>query len=324
MKNIFIPVAYKSKISKKDTLILLSKMKQNLNAGLIENFNLLEIENKYITIFNEYYSEKRTIDFDNKISGDIYQISSQSHNYLIGLINELEFNVEEGLITWFTKFNRDNISDISNSINEFCLNFQYKILISEINEVKMIEIVNTILSIINNSIINCGNNNMNKLKNNLKIIDFDKLSKRTPTLNIKDSLDQFVINNDLVLVLNSNKVNRRGHRIIEDKLSTYGPHTASLFCYHERNNEILNIANISFCPTITEAKEKIENSNLDSNQFIKIFETLSNENNILGVEINFSKLMIYVLDKYTIGEITPTVNSSNNILEAKIKGVKLL
>ncbi|MGL4950411.1 MAG: hypothetical protein ACRC4M_01015 [Mycoplasma sp.] len=293
---------YINKYNKKETLLINSKFKSKIISFLENEYNLFDVDPEYIIELNKIYTENRPITFDNYFENSIFQFNPYINNQLISYINDYDFSVKTGVMTYATHFYRDYKFNLNQTAYEHLIHCVWKEFLSDINEKKLINHIELICDKFN-SIISLIDDSLTTLPNKVHITSIDKLLKQYPLIP-KDKLIEYANNqNHLMLVFGVNGNNKKKLSFLEKKLSVYGDLTASLYSFNRVSNESLKLITIYVPPSKGQLEEYIKNNNLNIENFSYALSTLDNDSNIIGLEIHFNQLMMYVMGKYSIHEI---------------------
>lgn len=302
---------YVAKHKRLDTLKIISKFKNKLANYFIKEFDLFEVDPKYITNINENFTEKRNVTFDNFENNKIYEVSPFINNELLRYINELNLPVKSGVYSYAAIFNRDFGHKLNETTHEFAFFVYIKDYLSEMNESNMTQIVAKICNYINALVDELGSK-LKKLPGKIHVTSVDKLIRSYPIISTDQLINYANTNNHLMLVSGVNGCNQRHYSFIDSKLSAFGKYTASLYVFSSVNNVTLKILTISIAPSVSELEEIITDRKLNTNEFGYARSTLNEENNCIGFELYVSQLMMYIMQKYSINEVVATDNETEN------------
>ncbi|MGL4951952.1 MAG: hypothetical protein ACRC4L_03110 [Mycoplasma sp.] len=293
---------YINKFDKKKTLTIISRFKSKLMTLLENEYNLLEIDPEYVVDLKKIHSSNRPITFDNYFENSITELSPFINNQLISYVNEFDFPVKFGVMSYAAHFYRDFQYNLNQTWFEFILYGVWKEFLSEINEVKLIQHVEHLCNKIN-VISNLIDNTLNQLPKKILITSVDKLIKQYPLIP-KDKLIKYANSqNELMLVFGVDGNNKKELSFIEEKTSVYGEFAATLYIFNKVSNETLKLLTIYVPPSKKQLLDKIKNNNLDQNNFNWILENLNDDANLIGLEIHFYQLMMFIMGKYSIHEV---------------------
>lgn len=306
--------------SKKETIKIISKFKNKLRVYLENEFNLLEIDPKYIINLNQIYSKERIISFNNSKENTIYQISPYINNQLIDVINNYDFAVNTGIISYAATFCRDYEFDLLNAPYEFIMYVYIKDYIAEINESRIEELAIDITHKIN-TVIDQLNCNLLKIPEKIYFTSIDKLYKEFFSLSAPDVISHASTKYDSMFAIGVNGNNHKNISYIEDKFSAYGEITGCLYVFSPINTKAIRILTISISPNRSELINKINKHNLNEADFEYALSTLGEDSSAIGIEIHFDQLMMYVMQKYSIHEVVSTpleLNVSKKFIKSNL------
>lgn len=306
--------------SKKETIKIISKFKNKLRIYLENEFNLLEIDPKYIVNLNQIYSKERIISFNNSKENTIYQISPYINNHLIDVINNYDFDVNTGIISYAAIFYRDYKFDLLNAPYEFVMYVYIKDYIAEIDESRIQKLIFDIVNKINDVVdqLDCD---LLKIPNKIYFTSIDKLYKEFFSLSATDVIAHASTKYDSMFATGVNGNNHKNISYIEDKFSAYGEITGCLYVFSPINTKTIRLVTISIAPNKTELINKINKNNLNEKDFEYVLATLDGDSSAIGIEINFDQLMMYVMQKYSIHEIVSSpleLNVSKKFIKSNL------
>lgn len=304
MKNrVKYPELYTPKHNSEETIRIMNILKNSIITQYLNN-GFIELDPYYIDNFKRVEHPFRVINFDNMINANVHQINPFIDHYLISLINDKSSRIDK-LLSYYSFFNRDYKTDVDEYPIEYKFNIQQTIFLSDDNIETATDQLVSFVELFNYFIDSYPYLQEKCLKLNTDIyqISLSRLKHKYPTLGIEEALNQIVFAKQIVIIISDNGT----LPLTVDKSVLYNNHLCGLYVHDHINNQIVNLAISSICPSKENALNII--SKLDDNYLSNT--ALANvlvESNILGLEINFSKLMMFCLEKYTIDEVLDFYN----------------
>lgn len=288
---------YVTKYDQNQTIKLKDEINRGIRDILSKEFNLIEIDPKIVTK-NNIDNNERIINFDNFEENDINFLNNNIPWYLSEKIDQLNFKANEGLYSYSFKINRDFIANNTTTNYEFVYFVATKVLVTDNNTNKIVEMVNNLVNKINNlEVIK----NFAKPIKKIKVIDVNSIIKQYKLTKREDLLLEVVLNYESVLIFNSNGNNDKNIKFINDNIS-YGSNVATLFVYDRINNSIIKILTIYNNPNKSYLYDKLDFDVAlnNENELIKNAKEFSDQ---IGFEFYISQYLLFCLSKFSIDEI---------------------
>lgn len=295
MKN--IPNNYVQNHTKLEILKFIDSFKSQLIYDFKKYFNLIDVDTSIITEKNKYYFKPRNLDFDNLNNNVIYQIVEYVDFYLIQLLHEIN-DQNLGYLSYYMTINRDRKTNLINTIGEYKLLIEKNILLIDNNHEIFVKHIKEIINIINEILSKLKIKDIHFLPTKFDIIHLNQIRKIYPTIPINDAINELLANKNSLLLIDLDTSFEHINR--KEILSFYK--NATFFVKSKTNNEVFEIFNLYICPSINDINEhyKFDNNLLEK---IKMMDVFNEFNDILGIEICFSKLLLFILNKMFIAEI---------------------
>ncbi len=292
-----IPALYKQLHTRIEIIKFIDKFKFYTLLDFKKYFSLLEFVPQLVTNNNDFLYKDRIIKFDNINNHEIYQILEYCDLELIKILHNNNFPY--GLISFYPSIERDKNNTFIKSVSENKILILQKLLLINANNDSIIKITNELISLINEIVKKIDLHNTSTIPQKVEIIEFKKIKKIYPTISTNDAINELVSKKKCVLVFNLD--NTFGH-ISRKELLTFKIN-ATLYVKSNINNKSIELFNFYICPKIEEILNKFQ-YNVDFMNNVDLLSEIFNEfNDLLGIEINFSRLLLYVLNKIHISEI---------------------
>lgn len=292
-------------MKKENTTLIKNFLKESIEKKLIEKFSLHKVDPIYVVNSNYSLKPHRMINFDNAISGEIFSLTNQMNFSLLRYMQDLEIPLNAGFICYYCKFNRDYPKDNINTHSEFHFIIEYRIKVQDANKDYMSNISKTIFNEINDCINECNikYNLLKPLPKKLLVSSLDSIWKKYPTLKIKDALNQEIANHGLCLFFDINGTNKRSINLLNDddvifKNKIFG----NFYIYLAENQVSTPIGSIYICPTKDDINNFIKENDLNDN-YDNLIKVLPSDDNYLIINLNLSRLLMYIFNKSNINEI---------------------
>lgn len=299
MKKIIL--SYSQSENKLKLLKILDIFKTEIMYNLKKEFDLTEIDSQIIIKKNNFFYKERTINFDTFNNTNIYQLVEYTDLYLISIIHE--FNYIGGLITYYPSIERDRLNNFKMSISEYKINIEKNILLVDANDSKIINECKQLVSLINRIAKDMNYKNILFIDENIYITSINKIKKLFPFISLNDSIEQLLLTKKSVLIFDFdtsfNHINRK--EILNIKKN------ATFYVNSIINNKVIELINFNICPTYEEVYDKYKyHDSFDTNKE-DIKKLFNSYNDILGIEINYSRLLMYLFNKLHIKEVSPVI-----------------
>ena len=282
-------------------------LKEKLEQFLIENYSLKKVDPTYIT--NSIYSLKphRLISFDNALTGDIFSFTDHMDFALLQHLNDYHIFLNNGIISYYCKFTRDYKLNKTNYHSEYHFIFEYKIKVQDANKNYMHTIIKNIFSGINETIKNYRKINqklnMYSFTKKISCTSVDEITKKYPTLKINDAINQEIILNELVLIFDVNGNNKKEINLIDNETIYNNKLFANLYAYFPSIQESARVCSIYICPTRDDLEKFVKDNHLDASSVLNNIDLFPLDDNYLIVDINFSRLLLYIFAGNNIAEV---------------------
>ncbi len=275
-------------------LKLKSRIKNKFLEFLINTFNLIEVDPIYITKSKYLPNFKRLINFDNAIDGNIYSINEFIDFSILSYFSILSNSIGSGIITYYCKFSRDFAKFSKYNFNFLLL---YKLVQEEANENNIGENVLKIFKGFNEIIKPYSNFKNLDLLPKLKITNVDNILKKYPLLKFNDALNQEIFSQKFILVFGLNGKNRKNINLIDYKSEIYVNNYGKLFFYDEKIEKILEFGIVNICPSQDNIIDYVKRKHIDQEVFSNILKNFPKNENLLTIDINFSKIFFYLINE---------------------------
>ncbi len=295
-----IPAAYNQKHTRNELIKALDSLRSQLLVDLRRYFNLYYIDTPLVTnplpsIYND-----RSINFDNLKSGSLYQYLNYPDLAMIKMIHEMED--EHGVFSYFLSINRDCDYTFVKGPYEYKILIEKSILLVEANDDAIRKTASEIVTLINDTIKSKNVPHSIYIPTNIKVVTLTKLKKYYPTISLQDALNEFVRSNEAVLLFDLDDTFEH----INKKSIVNFYKNASLYVKSNVNNETIRLMSFNLSPKKAEIIERFKYES-NSEAIITLIDNnktlFSDYNDVLGIEINFTRLMLYVLQKMHVAEI---------------------
>ncbi len=292
---------YVPKYSKKDTLIYISKFKDEIIAMFKRLFNLVEIDQQVVCNVNEVYSSLRKITFDNTYDESIYEIPSYVNLNLIKAIDTLECETNSGVYCYANIIHRDIENTPSQANAENLLLLHVREYIANINFENMEGLTKYIVDALNS--LSIRQEVGLKLPSAIKFTSIDKLCKTFPTIKKDKLIEQACLRHKLIFVEQTSGNNKHNLNVIENKLGVYGDIVGTLYVYNSISNTALKLLTMYSVPNKEQLIDQINRKELNVSSLQPLIDKAPNINNQIGFEFHISNYLVYALSKYSINEV---------------------
>lgn len=307
-------------LKKSIRISLIYEYLEALMYALKKKFDLLAINYPYVGIYNNDF-HTRLINFDNKYTTDIYQFYDPLKNIKLykAFENVILETDKKGIICYFNHVNRDNENSLKAAVCETKLLIGLKIKSAMKTDASLIDyLLHTMISTINhlsNELL--GTFNLNTMLKRAPVIDMADSEKNEKSFNINRYLRQIIQNQKAVLFNKLNlykndlfKINFDEHLYDKDAYYNY-------VLWDDKIKEPLNIFEIYF--------NKIDvNEFIEANELNHKLSRSKYEGNYLIITLNFSKLMLYLLNAKHIAEVCFSPWDKEEIMKFIKEGVDYL
>lgn len=293
-----IPYSYKQKHDITDIIKFIDKFKFLLSLDLKKFYSLLEYNPQVVSNKNSFLFKERFISFDNMNDNQIYNILEFNDYELIKLLHNT--NLDNGLINFYSAIERDKKNSFKKVIAEQKLLLMKRILLVQANDETIIRVAKEIIRIINENIKKIDLHDTNKIPLDFKVYSFKKIRKMYPTISINDAINELVSSKSSVLVFDIDNTFEHINR--KEMLSFYK--NATLYVKSEINNKSIEIFNFYICPKLEEVLSKYQYDIDIMNNTEELSKIFNGFNDLLSIEINFSRILMYILNQIHICEIT--------------------
>ncbi len=296
-----IPAAYHQQHTKKQLIEILDAVRSHLLIDLKSFYKLYAIDAPMVSEPLSGIYNNRCINFDNLKDASLYQYLNYPDLAMIKMVHELDN--KHGVFAYYCCINRDSEYTFVKSPFEYKFIIERPILLVDGTNNEIIKnTASEIIALVNETITQLKIPHAIKIPANLKFVTLTKLKKYYPTISTDDALNEYVRKNESVLLLDIDETFEHIHT--KDIIDFFM--NGSLYVKSNVNNEIIRIASFNLVPTKEQVIErfKYESNSEDITNLINNNEKLfMNYNDILGIEINFHRLMLYVLQKMHMAEI---------------------
>ena len=292
-----IPALYKQLHTKIEIIKFIDKFKFYLLFDLKNYFSLLEFIPQLVINSGDFLYKKRIINFDNINNYEIYQLLEFCDLQLIKTLHNN--NLQYGLISFYPSIERDKNNTFIKSVSEDKILMMQKLLLIDANNDSIVKIANELISLINEIIKKINLHDTSIIPKKIETIEFSKLKKLYPTVSTNDAINELVTKKGCVLIFNLD--NNLGH-VNRKELLTF-KNNATLYVKSDVNNKSIELFNFYICPKLEEILNKFQYDVDFMNNIDQLNEIFNNYNDLIGIEINFSRLLLYVLNKMHITEI---------------------
>ncbi|MDE7221706.1 MAG: hypothetical protein K2N40_00340, partial [Ureaplasma sp.] len=251
------PNEYTQKDNLLETINFIYEFKTLFYKKLKEHWWLISVDAPIVEFAT--HSNSRIINFDNKYSGFVYQITKYPDNYLANFFKKLKYeNRYLGLISLVNVFDRDAKIASVNYLNEQTFDLRIKVEESDKNDfdiliydyyIKVVEIINKTLDELKYDIDH----------NVIYSIQKTKIINQSKNLLDKDTKDSYIkrqVEKHKCIALVNNNLNNLGDfwKISfpnDDELCS-----SEIWAYHYINKSQINLAQINFSKNIGDENNK--------------------------------------------------------------------
>lgn len=298
------PNEYIQKDNLFETLNFISEFKKLFYQELKKHWWLISIDSPIIEFASS--SNSRTINFDNKYDGLVYEIAQYPDDYLANFFKKLRNeNKYLGLISYVNVFNRDAQINGINYLNSQTFDLRIKVEENDKNEfetlvydyyVKVVEIINKTL---------------NDLKYQIDpdiiyLIQKTKIINQNKNLINKDNKDAYIENliekHKCVCFISQGSNNKNDFWTINYPNDDES-YCSEIWSFHQTNKNKINLAQINFSKNL-------------GNEINKEY--------YLHIVLNINNFLLLFTNKSHLGEIIHGCWDKKTINEAKTKKINLL
>jgi len=335
MKRFNFPIDYKPKVSLHDTLIYSSSLKNAIFGFLYEQYKTIYIDPcLFVSNLQSclcYTWQDRYVSFDNKINDLIACFNSTQHNFLM-LASKLFHN--ENYATFAPAFNRDaKLTNLSSMLSwmihvelampEENMNDNYFVKFCQILFDRIAKIVKT------NELAKLYEVDEAKFKpvDGFNVAEANKIERNYPTLSLADGFNLYCAKNKFVIVKGVFKPLKTNQSIQPTIPTSYDQDCCcGLYVYDYVNDEPINLINIFKRPDGEKAFTQLNKSNpIELENHVYNDELFDKNRKVnLGITINFSNLLFYLLDKVHLAEVVSSVWSDEFIKFIKEEKIEIL
>ncbi len=295
-----IPAAYIQTHTKNELIKIIDLIRIQLLADLKEYYHLYSFDAPMVGYSSQGIFNNRCINFDNLKNAELYQIYDYPDLPMIKTVHEM--SNEHGIITYYMSINRDKEYSYVNAPYEYKFLLEKPILFVDANDDMIKKYASEIIILINNIITSYKIPHAITIPNTMKVVTLNKLKKFYPSISLQDALNEYVRNNDVILLFDQDETFDHIHR---KSIITFIKN-ASLYVKSNINNELICLMTFNLSPkkqevidhfkyeANSEAVEKLINNSL---------LLFSDYNDVLGIEINFNSLILYLLQKMHMAEV---------------------
>jgi len=318
MKRYNFPIDYIPKLSLHNTIIYSTLLKNAIFQSMYEQYKTIYIDPcLFVTNLQStlcYTSEDRYVSFDNKDNDLIACVNNVQDNYLM-VASKLFPN--ENYITFAPNFKRDAKLNNVSSMLEWVIQVELAMPEDNMNIEYFTKFIQKIFADISElvkqdelaKIYKVDQAKFKPLKK-FDIVDAAKIERSYPTVSLHDACRIYCSTNKFVVVTNNFKPLRTNHTIEETSSTAFDQDcTCGLYVYDYINDKYINLINMVKRPSGEKAFTQLNKSNpieLENQVYSdEIFD--KNRKTNLGITINFSKLLFYLLDKIHLAEVVASV-----------------
>lgn len=275
-------------------------LRTELFLDIKKYFLLYAVDAPIINEPNHNIYNSRCINFDNLNDSSLYQYIDYPDLSMIKMTHEMDSKY--GVFTYYCCINRDSEYTFVKSPFEYKILIEKNILFVEANDQIIQKHATEMINLINDAVKNLKIPHAITIPSNIKVVTLAKLKKYYPTISIEDALNEYVIKNESVLLYDLDETFEH----IRKKSIVSFHKNASLYVKSNVNNEIIRLMSFNLSPKKAEIIERFKYES-NSEAITKLIENnpklFTDYNDILGIEINFNRLMLYVLQKMHMAEI---------------------
>ncbi len=295
-----IPAAYHQQHTKNELIKIIDMLRTELFLDIKKYFLLYAVDAPIINEPNHNIYNSRCINFDNLNDSSLYQYIDYPDLSMIKMTHEMDSKY--GVFTYYCCINRDSEYTFVKSPFEYKILIEKNILFVEANDQIIQKHATEMINLINDAVKNLKIPHAITIPSNIKVVTLAKLKKYYPTISIEDALNEYVIKNESVLLYDLDETFEH----IRKKSIVSFHKNASLYVKSNVNNEIIRLMSFNLSPKKAEIIERFKYES-NSEAITKLIENnpklFTDYNDILGIEINFNRLMLYVLQKMHMAEI---------------------
>lgn len=306
-----IPTAYTQQHSQKELIKIIDLIRTQLWIDLKQYYSLHTIDAPLIQSSLLSFQSNRWINFDNFKDGSLYQYLDYPDLALIELIHASDN--KDGLMTYYLSINRDSEYTFIKGVYEYKLLIEKGILFVEANDEIIKKHASEMITLINNVINSLKIPHAINIPTNIKVVTLQQLKKYYPTIALKDAINEYVRIDESVLLFDLDE----SFEHIQRKSIVSFVKNASLYVKSNVNNELIRLMSFNLSPQKQEisARFKYERNNETMTQLLQTHPNLFSEyHDVLGIEVNFNRLILYLLKKLHIAEVL-SVPISKDLME---------
>lgn len=317
MKRFRFPFDYKPKVSLKDTIAFANLLKQKLFTYFQERYNAISIDPALVVSNREsslaYTNNDRYVSFDNKANNLISIFNNCQDNYLTLMSQTLR---HKNIYSYNPIIKRDAKLTNTSSMITWNMNLELAMPEDSLNIAFFNKFGKELFQVIKGfvqiprikSIFEVSRKKINVKE--WRVVEAQKIEDSYRSLTLEQGVNHFCSNN-LFVIINNNFKRLRSNNSVEDYVSTSQDLNCScgFYVYDFINDKAINIINIFKRPSGETSHEQLKTTNpieLDEQVYNpKIFD--ANRPTNMSVNINFTNLIFYLLDKIHLAEVVSSI-----------------
>lgn len=286
----------------------------------------MEVFYPYVNIYNFRFNQ-RLINFDNKYTAGIYQFNESMYNpKLTELFNlSIQDNDYHGIGCFYSCIKRDVLASKTDCLNEINIYLQIAIKsVDRYNQEVIDNFCSQIIDSINQTAIDLlhKNDDLERLFRPI-IIDFQSEMKKNSNLSVTKLVKQLLLSNRGVLFQKLGEYNNEWINPVHN-LELYDSDLSFNYVFWcEKIKAPLHLFSLNF-NLRNDNQELIETKKIKQKEGKEINNISNNQKDYICINLNFSKLMLYLLGFKHIAQVTQSPWTNDEIEKFKKEGIDFL